>query len=100
MRAAQRHPLMPHLAAWCCFFSWAVATHERIMYVQLKTGHDTDAGPAWIARVNFTRTWRTAYVHGRTLRRVTETARANFEDAREADEAFLQGAPLPGRASG
>ena len=57
------------------------------MYVQLKTGHDTDAGPAWIARVNFTRTWRTAYVHGRTLRRVTETARANFEDAREADEA-------------
>ncbi|WP_203841235.1 hypothetical protein [Winogradskya humida] len=107
----------------------------RIMYVQLKTGHDTDRGPAWIACVQFTRTWRTAYVHGRTLRRVSGTAGANFDsnfydvdtgeefwvsgpkldgtdgrysnqkplvddDAREAYEAFLAGAPLPGRENG
>jgi hypothetical protein len=105
------------------------------MYVQLKTGHNTDRGPAWIACVRFTRTWRTAYVHGRTLRRVTGTAEANFDsnfydvdtgeefwisgpkrdrtdgrysnqgpliddDAREAYEAFLAGAPLPGRGNG
>ena len=43
---------------------------ERIMYVQLKTGHDTDAGPAWIAKVNFNRTWKTLRFHGRTLRRM------------------------------
>lgn len=49
------------------------------MYLQLKTGHDLDRGPAWIARVRFTRTWRTAYVHGRTLHRVTGTIRANFD---------------------
>ncbi|GAB98340.1 hypothetical protein BJY21_002324 [Kineosphaera limosa] len=105
------------------------------MYMQLKTGHDTDRGPAWIVRMRFTRTWRTAYVHGRTLRRVTGMAEANFdsnfydvetgeefwvsgpkrdrsdgrytsqrpqvdEDAREAYEAFLRGAPLPGRETG
>ncbi|GAA2530843.1 DUF3375 family protein [Winogradskya humida] len=32
----------------------------RIMCVQRKTGHDTDRGPAWIACVQFTRTWRAA----------------------------------------
>lgn len=108
---------------------------ERIMYLQLKTGYGTDLGPAWIARVRFTRTWRTAYVHGRTLRRVTGTAYANFDsnfydvdtgdefwmsgpkrdrtdgrysreqpvvddDARDAYEAFLAGASLPGREHG
>ena len=51
---------------------------ERILYVQLKTGHNTDQGPAWIARVTFSKTWRTAYFHGRTLHRSTETAYANF----------------------
>lgn len=105
------------------------------MYLQLKSGHDLDRGPAWIARVRFTRSWRTAYVHGRVLRRVTGTAYANHdanfidtetaerfwlsgpkrdrtdgryskqapqvdEDARQEYEAFLAGAPLPGRERG
>ncbi|WP_435770776.1 hypothetical protein [Nocardioides sp. SYSU DS0651] len=52
---------------------------DRIMFVQLKTGYDADRGPAWIARVTFTRSWRTAYFRGRTLRRVTGTARANHD---------------------
>ncbi len=68
---------------------------DRIMYVQLKTGHNTDRGPAWIARVGFTRSWRTAYVHGRTLRRVTGTARANFDsnfyDVATGEEFWLSG---------
>lgn len=105
------------------------------MYVQLKSGHDIDRGPAWIARVNFTRSWRTAYVHGRTLARGTGTAYANHDanfydvdtgelfwisgpkrdrtdgryssqqptvddDVRAEYEAFLAGAPLPGREHG
>ncbi|MBM7781775.1 hypothetical protein [Arthrobacter tumbae] len=109
--------------------------NERIMYVQLKTGYNTDRGPAWISLVRFSKSWRTAYFHGRTLHRVTGTARANFdsnfydiesgeeywvsgpkrdradgryssqqplveEGAREAYEAFLNGAPLPGREHG
>jgi len=108
---------------------------ERIMFVQLKTGFNTGVGPCWIGRVRFTKTWRTAYFHGRTLRRTTGTAYANMDanfrdvesgeefwisgpkrdrtDARyshqhpvvEEDvqleyEAFLGGAPLPGREAG
>src|SRR5674476_523243 len=49
------------------------------MYVQLKTGYNTDQGPAWISNVRFTKSWRTAYFHGRTLKRVTGTAYANFD---------------------
>lgn len=106
------------------------AMAERIMYLQLKTGYDVDRGPAWIARVRFSKSWRTAHVHGRTLERVREFD-ANFqdidtgelfwmsgpkrdrsdgrysgqqpsvdEDAREDYEAFLAGASLPGREHG
>ena len=105
------------------------------MYVQLKTGYNTDQGPTWIARVRFTRSWRSLCFHGRELHRVTGTAHANFDsnfsdvesgeeywvsgpkrdrtdgryssqqpivddDARDAYEAFLAGAQLPGREQG
>lgn len=100
------------------------------MFVQLKTAGYNDRGPAWIAVVRFSKTWATAYVHSRTLRRFdvvsgnfydVETgesywisgpkrdrtdARYSFqqptidEDARAAYEAFLGGAPLPGREHG
>ncbi|AUI64560.1 hypothetical protein [Amycolatopsis sp. BJA-103] len=103
---------------------------ERIMYVQLKTGYDTDRGPSWIAWVRFSKTWRTAYLHGRTLRR-RPGGEGNFsdvetgeefwvsgpkrdrtdgrygrvppeidDDARRRYEQFLRGAPLPGREHG
>lgn len=52
---------------------------ERIMYVQLKTGFNTDKGPAWISLVRFSKSWRTAYFQGRTLARVTGTAYANAD---------------------
>ncbi|QPP09211.1 hypothetical protein G4Z16_25485 [Streptomyces bathyalis] len=104
---------------------------RRIMYVQLKSGHDTDAGPSWIAWVRFSKTWQTAYFRGRTLRRRPAMQDANFydvdteeqfwlsgpkrdrfdgrfsraapeidDDARDAYEAFLGGAALPGRERG
>jgi hypothetical protein len=37
------------------------------MFLQLKSGHDGD-GPAWIGRVSFSKTGRTIYYGGRTLR--------------------------------
>lgn len=52
---------------------------SRIMYIQLKSGFNTDRGPSWIAWVRFTKTWRTAYVHGLTLHRTTGTAYANHD---------------------
>ncbi|MFL6109614.1 MAG: hypothetical protein ACJ72L_21825 [Marmoricola sp.] len=76
---------------------------ERIMYVQLKTGYDLDRGPSWIARVRFTKSWRTAYVHGRALKRVTGTAYANtdsnFFDA-ETGEGFWVSGPKRDRTDG
>ena len=103
---------------------------DRIMFIQLKTGHNTDKGPAWISRLRFSKSWQTAYWHGRTLRR-GQGFDANFydvdtdeefwisgprrdqvdtrysraqpvvdDDVREAYYAFLCGGPLPGRESG
>lgn len=107
------------------------AVPDRVMFVQLKTGHGLDNGPAWISVVSFNRTWKTARWHGRTLRRSSGMFDANFFDvetdeeywisgphrdrrdtryssitptvddqAREAYQAFLAGAPLPGRERG
>jgi len=103
---------------------------ERIMYVQIKTGYNTDKGPAWISKVRFSKTWQTAYWRGRTLargrsfdsnfydvdtqeefwlsgpkRNETDGRYSNAlpevdADAREAYEAFLEGAPLPGKERG
>lgn len=103
---------------------------DRLMYVQLKTGYDSDQGPAWIGWVRFNRSWKTATFHGRTLRR-SQGISANFydvdsdeefwlsgpkrdrtdgrhssrqplvdDDALPAYRAFLAGAPLPGRERG
>lgn len=65
---------------------------ERIVFVQLKTGFDTDRGPSWIGWVRFSRTWQTAYFHGRTLRRWTGLPSANFVDV-ETDELFWLSGP-------
>jgi len=67
------------------------------MFVQLKSGYDTDAGPSWIGRVQFSKSWRSAYFQGRTLRRVTGTAYANLGDSNfydvESDEGFWISGP-------
>jgi hypothetical protein len=103
---------------------------RRIMFIQQKTGFDIDAGPRWVAWVDFNRSWKTARFHGRELRRF-QGPDANFydvhtdawfwlsgpkrdqtdarykninpdvdEDARPAYEAFLAGVALPGRERG
>jgi hypothetical protein len=61
------------------------------MFVQLKTGHGTDQGPAWISRVRFNRTWKTAYWHGRTLARGKGMWDANFYDTDTHEEFWLSG---------
>ena len=70
----------------------------RIMYVQLKTGFDTDRGPAWIAWVRFSKTWKTAYVHGRTLLR-GQGIDANFYDV-DIEEQFWVSGPKRDRPDG
>ncbi|OIV36837.1 hypothetical protein BIV57_14330 [Mangrovactinospora gilvigrisea] len=64
---------------------------RRIMFVQLKTGYDIDRGPSWIGWVDFSRTWATAYFHGRTLRRAGGMYDANFYDVETDEEFWLSG---------
>ena len=64
---------------------------ERVMFVQLKTGYGTDRGPAWISLIRFSKSWNTAYWHGRTLRRASGLADANFYDLETGDEYWLSG---------
>lgn len=61
------------------------------MYIQLKSGHDTDRGPAWISWVTFNRTWKTATWRGRTLRRSTGLFDANFFDVDTWDQFWISG---------
>ncbi|WP_197698417.1 hypothetical protein [Micromonospora viridifaciens] len=64
---------------------------HRVMFVQLKTGYDTDKGPAWISHVRFSRSWQTAYWQGKTLRRGRGMFDANFYDVETEEEYWLSG---------
>jgi hypothetical protein len=61
------------------------------MFVQLKTGHNTDKGPAWISVVSFNRTWKTARWHGKTLHRWPGLFDANFYDVETNEEYWISG---------
>ncbi|MFD7137386.1 hypothetical protein [Streptomyces sp. NPDC059894] len=66
---------------------------RRLMFVHLKTGYDIDRGPSWIGWVDFSRTWRTAYFRGRTLRRGTGLGLfdANFHDVETGEDFWISG---------
>ena len=63
----------------------------RVMFVQLKSGHDIDRGPAWISVVHFNRSWRTALWHGKTLRRASGMFDANFYDVETQEQYWMSG---------
>lgn len=67
-----------------------LAMAGRVMFIQVKTGYNTDQGPAWISWVRFTRSWQTAYWRGKTLRR-EQGIDANFYDVATGEEYWLSG---------
>jgi hypothetical protein len=70
-----------------------VAHAERIMYVELKSGNDR--GLAWIGRVRFSKTGRTVYYRGRTLRRSQGIA-GNHVDVVSGEEFWISGIKADG----
>ncbi len=63
----------------------------RIMYVELKTGFDND-GPAWIGRVQISKTGHTLYYRDKTLRRIPGGGiLGNHEDVENGDEYWVSG---------
>jgi hypothetical protein len=59
------------------------------MYVELKTGF-SDNGPAWIGKVTFSKTGRTAYYRGHNLRRVHGVS-GNYLDVQTGEEYWISG---------
>jgi hypothetical protein len=63
----------------------------RVMYVELKTGFNND-GPAWIGRVQFSKTGRTLYYRDKTLRRIPGGGiYGNHEDTETGEEYWISG---------
>jgi hypothetical protein len=64
---------------------------RRLMFVQLKSGHDIDRGPSWICWVDFNKSWRTARFHGRELAKKSGHYEGNFRDVATAEWFWLSG---------
>lgn len=61
------------------------------MYVELKTGYN-DNGPAWIGRVSFSKTGRTIYYRGKSLRRIPGGGiSANHRDVQTGEQYWISG---------
>jgi hypothetical protein len=70
---------------------------SRIMYVELKSGY-SDNGPAWIARVTFSKTGKSIYLHGKRLERSRGQAIAgNYIDVATGNEYWVSGIKKRGR---
>ncbi len=64
----------------------------RIMYVELKTGFNDD-GPAWIGRVNFSKTGSTIYYRGKAFQSLkgSGVSGGNFFDIETGEEYWISG---------
>jgi hypothetical protein len=64
---------------------------ERIMYVELKSGH-ADNGPAWISRVQYSKSGRSVHFKGRELLSIGGRGiGANFMDVETREEYWVSG---------
>ena len=67
---------------------------SEMRYIELKTGHSDD-GPAWIARVAFSKTGRTVYFNGKELQRRNGVS-GNHIDAQSDEEYWISGVKKSG----
>src|SRR6266508_3330305 len=67
---------------------------DRLMYVELKSDR-SDRGPAWIGRVRTSKSGRTIYYRGLTLRRHQGVA-GNHVDVTTGDEYWVSGVKKDG----
>ena len=61
------------------------------MYVELKSGYSDD-GPAWIGRVEFSKSGQSVYYRGKTLQRSGgQGVKGNFFDVETGEEYWVSG---------
>jgi hypothetical protein len=61
-----------------------------LRYVELKTGHHDD-GPAWIGRVNLSRSRHTIYFNGKAFKRAGAGSLGNYFDIETGDMYWISG---------
>src|SRR5262245_2793348 len=59
-----------------------------LRYIELKTGFN-DNGPAWIGRVQISRSGRTVYFNGRAFKRTTRGVSGNYYDIESGEEYWI-----------
>jgi len=62
---------------------------ERLMYIELKTGHNNN-GPAWIGKVNFSKTATTIYFNNKAFKKAQGVS-GNYFDIENGDEYWISG---------
>ena len=68
-----------------------------LRYIELKTGH-ADNGPAWIARVKFSKSGRTVYFDGKALKRSNKGGiSGNYFDLAMGEEYWVSGVKKTGQ---
>jgi hypothetical protein len=66
-----------------------------IRYIELKSGYHND-GPAWIARVQLSKSGRTVYFNGKALKRCTRAGVGNFIDLETGESYWVSGVKKKG----
>lgn len=61
-----------------------------IKYIELKSGH-SDNGPAWIAKVNLSKSGSTIYFDGKALKSIGAGVQGNYQDLESGDEYWVSG---------
>ncbi len=67
-----------------------------IRYIELKTGYSDD-GPAWIGRVQESRSGQTIYFNGKAFKRRGGGAAGNYYDLETGDVYWISGVKKDGR---
>jgi hypothetical protein len=69
---------------------------SRIMYIEKKSGHGDD-GPAWIGRVNFSKTGRTLRYRGKQFQSLKGSGvSGNYHDVETGEEYWISGCKKTG----
>jgi hypothetical protein len=64
---------------------------HKLMYIELKTDH-SDNGPAWISKVEFSKSGTTIYFNGKALKRMPGGGiKGNYHDLESGDEYWISG---------
>lgn len=71
--------------------------NEEIKYIELKTGFN-DNGPAWIGKVQFSKSGRTIYFNGKAFKSLHgQGSYANYYDLETEDEYWISGVKKNGQ---